>query len=103
MTIEFLRQFKIGGFAIFDLATAFLGIQLLAPVLAWPFKKLGWEIPRRSWLLLTLPIGILVHFLIGRHTPLTVDFLDPHSHYLAKAGILILIIFGVKGIKKIKK
>ena len=102
-TIDFLRQFRVGGFAIFDFTTAFLGILILSPLLSWIFKKVGFKIPKKNWLFLTLPIGILVHVLIGRRTPMTQEFLDLSSHYFLKAIILGLIILGLTGIKRIKK
>jgi hypothetical protein len=103
ITIEFLRQLRVGGFAIFDFATAFLGVLALSPILRWLFRKVGLEIPIRSWLFFTLPVGIIVHILTGHRTPMTVQFLDPSGYYLVKAIILILLILGFIGIKRIKK
>jgi hypothetical protein len=100
--IDFLRQFRLGGFAVFDFAVAFLGIFLMAPVLSKIFRKLGLEISRRSWVFLTLPIGIMVHILIGKITPMTREFLDPSGHYLLKMIIAVLFILGLAGIKKTK-
>lgn len=101
--ISFLRQFRIGGFAIFDFATAFLGILILSPLLSWIFRKFGLEIPKKNWLFLTLPIGIVVHLLIGRQTILTSEFIDIKNHYLLKATIVGLFVLGMRGIRKIKK
>jgi len=98
-TIDFLRQFRFGGYAIFDLMVSFLGIYLLSPLLSKLFLKLRVEIPTRSWLLLTLPISILVHLLVGKTTLMTKDFMDLHSHYGLKILILGLLILGIKGIK----
>jgi hypothetical protein len=103
INIEYLRQFRVEGFAIFDFATAFLGIYILSFPLSWLFRKIGLEIPKKSWLLLTLPIGIITHTLIGRKTPMTVEFFDPSGHYLLKAIILGLLILGLTSIKRIKK
>jgi hypothetical protein len=103
ITIDFLRQFRVGSFAIFDFTTAFLGMLILSPFLSWIFKKVGLIIPKKNWLFLTLPIGIFIHLLIGRKTPMTVDFLDLGDHYILKVIIIILLILGFTGIKKIKK
>lgn len=100
--ISFLRQFRVGGFALFDFTMAFLGIFLLAPLLSKIFRKIGLEIPKLSWMFWTLPIGIIVHMLLGKHTPLTEEFLDSNGHYLSKIIILVLFILGIMGIKKIK-
>ncbi len=101
--IEFFRQFRFGGYAIFDFVVSFLGIYLLAPLLSKLFRKLGLDIPRLSWIYFTLPIGIISHILVGNITPMTRDFLDLHDHYILKIIILVLLVLGIKGIKKIKK
>jgi hypothetical protein len=101
--IEFLRQFRLGGYAIFDFAVAFLGIYLLSPLLSKIFLKLRIDIPKLNWLFLTLPISIIVHLLIGQTTLMTKNFLDIHDHYILKILILGLLILGIKGIKIIKK
>jgi len=54
-TITWLRQFRVTGYAVFDLAAAFLGMFLLSPVLSKLFRKMGLEIPRINWVCLTLP------------------------------------------------
>lgn len=101
--IEFLRQFRIGGYAIFDFIVSFLGIYLIAPLISRIFLKIGIDIPRRNWLFLTLPLSILVHLLVGRITPMTKNFIDLHGHYLLKILITCLFIIGMIGIKIIKK
>jgi len=98
-TIEFLRQFRLGGYAIFDFAVSFLGIYLLSPLLSKIFLKFRVKIPKINWLFLTLPIAILAHLLIGKITPLTENFTDIHGHYILKIIVLGLLILGIKGIK----
>ncbi len=100
--IENLRQYRLGGYAIFDFAASFLGIYLLSPLLSKIFLKIGISIPKHNWLFLTLPLGILVHILVGNITPMTKDFLDPSAHYLLKIIILGLLFFGLKGIKFVR-
>lgn len=102
-TIEFLRQFRILDYAVFDFAASFLGIYLLSPLLSKLFLKLRLNIPKRNWLFLTLPIGMVSHLLVGSITPMTRDFLDLNDHYILKIVILILLFFGIKGIKVVKK
>ena len=101
--IEFLRQFRIGEYAIFDLAVAFLGIYLLSSLLSKMFLKIRIDIPKRNWLFLTLPIGIVAHLIFGHMTPMTKNFLDIHGHYILKTLIIILLILGLRNIKIIKK
>ncbi len=97
--IEFLRQFRFGGYAIFDFAIAFLGIYLFSPLLSKIFLKMRVNIPKRNWIFLTLPIGIATHLLIGTITPMTARFLDPSGHYTLKVIILVLLILGFRGIR----
>lgn len=101
--IEFFRQFRIGEYAIFDFVVAFLGIYLLAPLLSKLFLKIKINIPKKSWLYLTLPIGIVAHLLVGNITPLTKDFIDIHGHYILKIIIIGLVFIGVKNIHIEKK
>ena len=102
ISIEFLRQFRVGGYAIFDFAVAFLGIYFLSSLLSKIFLKLRISIPKKNWLFLTLPIGIVVHLMIGNLTPMTKNFIDPHGHYFLKIMILVLFILGIKGVRVVK-
>ena len=97
--IEYLRQFRIGEYAIFDFVAAFLGMYLLSPLLSKLFRKIGVDIPKYNWLFLTLPIAIVSHILVGNITPMTRDFLDMGGHYIVKIVILVLFILGMRGIK----
>lgn len=101
--LAFLRQFRIGGFTIFDTAASFLAVYLLAPLLSRLFRFAGLDIPRKSWIYLVLPIGILTHYLSGNKTPMTEEFFDPKGYYLLKLIILILSVLGLAGIKRAKK
>lgn len=103
ISIDFLRQFRIGEYAIFDFATAFLGIYLLSFLLSKALLKIGIDMPKKNWLFLTLPIGIIIHLIIGRVTPLTSNFLDTQGHYVLKIVIIGLMFLGVRGIKIINK
>jgi len=102
-TIEFLRQFRIGGYAIFDFAVSFVGIYLLAPLLSKLFLKIRIKIPKLNWLYFTLPISVIAHLLVGNITPMTRDLLDIHDHYVLKIVFLVLIFLGCRGIQIIKK
>ena len=102
ITIEYLRNFKIGEYAIFDLTVSFLGIWLLSPLLSQAFRLIKLDIPRQNWLFLTLPIGIIFHLAVGRYTPMTKYFLDPSGHYLLKIFLITLLILGLSHIKIIK-
>jgi len=74
--IDFLRQFRFSGYAIFDFIAVFLGMFLLSPSLSRIFLKLRVDIPKRNWLFLTLPISIFTHLLVGKITPMTRDFIN---------------------------
>ena len=101
--IEFLRQFRFYEYAIFDFIVAFIGIYLFSSLLSKMFLKVRVGVPKQNWLFLALPIGILIHLLVGEITPMTRDFINIYDHYILKTLILILLIFGVKGIKIVKK
>lgn len=103
ITLEYIRHFRIFEYAIFDLAVVFLGMYLLSPLLSKLFKKININIPKINWIFLTLPLGIIVHLIVGQITPMTKYFLDMYSHYVLKIIILLLFILGIRGIKIIKK
>ena len=100
--IIYLRQFRFSGYAVFDFVASFLGIFLLSPLLSILFKKIGLEIPKLNWLYLTLPIGIVTHLAIGKLTPLTGNFINPHDHYILKIVIIGLLFLGLRNIKRVK-
>lgn len=103
MSLEFLRQFRIGGYAIFDLAVSFLALYLLAPLLSKLFLKIKLNIPKLNWLFLTLPISIVIHLLVGNITPMTKNFFDLNAHYVLKILILGSLYLGIRGVKIIPK
>ncbi|MBU0618720.1 hypothetical protein KKD62_00625 [Patescibacteria group bacterium] len=78
-------------------------MHLLSPLLSKIFLKLRLDVPKQNWLFLTLPIGILVHLLVGKITPMTRNFIDIHGHFILKVLIFCLLILGIKGVKIIKK
>lgn len=98
--IDHLRQFRVGGFAMFDFAAGFLGMLLLSPLLSWLAGKAGVRVPRRNWVILMLPISVLAHVLAKTFTPLTKDFLDPNGHHLVKLIVLACCVLGATGIKR---
>lgn len=100
--LEFLRQFKIIEYAIFDIVVSVLGMYLLSSHLSKFFKRYNIDIPKVNWMYFALPIGIIAHLLVGNITPMTRDFIDIYGHYPIKIIIVLLIILGFKGIKKIK-
>jgi hypothetical protein len=104
LTVTFLRQFRIGEYAIFDFTVAFLGLALLSPLLSWLCRKIfKLEVPKKNWVFLTLPIGIVTHLIVGPITPMTRDFIDPSGHYTLKVVILGLAVLGSRNINKVKK
>jgi len=103
ISLEYLRQFRLGGYAMFDLSLAFLGIALLSPLLSKLFLKIRFYVPKLDWVFLTLPIGILVHLAFGNITPMTRDFFDLSGHWWLKAIILLSLFLGVRGMRVIKK
>ena len=100
--IDNLRQYRIGGYAIFDLAVSFLGVYLLSPLLSGFFRFFHVEVPKQNWVFLTLPMSILVHLAVNNRTLMTKNFLDLQGHFLLKILIIALTIWGLWGIKIVK-
>jgi hypothetical protein len=102
-TIEFLRQYRFGEYAIFDFVISFVGIYLLSPLLSKLFLTLGIKIPKVNWLYLTIPISILAHLLVGEITPMTRNFIESNGHAFLKVVVIVLFVLGMRGIKIIKR
>lgn len=99
--INWLRTYRLGEYAIFDLVLAFVGMFLLSNRLSEIFLKIGVKVPKENWLFLALPIGILVHLFTGTPTQMTKNFFDPQGHYPLKILILTLTILGLRNTRKI--
>ena len=102
MDLEYLRQFRIGQFTIFDTATAYIGILIIAPLLTWIFSKIKINIPIISWLWFTLPISVIFHIIFRQSTPLMKMLVNPADYKFYIAAILLLSMTYM-GIKKISK
>jgi len=98
--ISFLRQFRVGEYAIFDFVVSFLTVLLIAPLLSKIFRKIGIDIPKYDWLFFVLPVAVIAHLLIGRMTPMTINFIDIGGHYLLKIIIISSLILGLMNIKR---
>ena len=97
--LEFLRQFTIGGYAVFDFVVSFLGIYLLSSRLSRWFAQIGVIVPRNNWLYLVLPFSIIVHLMVGSITPMTRDFIDMNDNFILKVAIFYLLILGLRNVK----
>jgi hypothetical protein len=86
--IERLRSHRIGPFAIFDFAASYLAAWYGAPYLNISRKRAMW---------LIIPLGILVHELIGLKTPLNKMVVGPGTNILAQAVVALMIFKGIKG------
>ena len=98
-----MRQYRIFNYAIFDFLVSFIGMYFLGSLLSKLFRKINIDIPRMNRVYLTLPISIVIHLLIGRVTTMRADFINLYDYYFLKILILVLLILGFRGIKRIKK
>lgn len=101
-TIEYLRSFRIGGYAIFDFAVSYIGVALLSPLLSKLFRLVRLDIPKKNWLFFVLPVSIIVHISVGTITPFAAAFLDINGHFVLKAIVLVSLVLGIRGIKIIR-
>lgn len=101
--LVYLRQFKIGPFAIFDVVVSYLGIYLLAPLLTKLFAKLHLNIGRVQWLWLTLPIAAIFHLIFKQDTPLMKMVMDTNGYYFVKIAHIFMLFMGLRNIRSSKK
>jgi len=98
ITVEFLRHYRIGGFAIFDFVVAYGGLLLLSPLITRLLGKINVHMTWVNIMWLVLPLSIVVHVLIGKHTPLTKMFLNPSDYYFLKVLIVFMVYMGLRKI-----
>lgn len=96
ITVEYLRSFRIGEFAIFDFTLAYLGVYLLVPMLNKIILPTKRQLTHFQWLLLVLPLSIFIHLLSNNITPLTRMALDPNGEYGLKILLALMLYFGIK-------
>lgn len=71
MDLVYLRSFRLFGIALFDLISAFLGMIIISLILRkFMFNSVSVEKTVLIAVLLTLPIGIVTHYVIGTKTTL---------------------------------
>ncbi len=102
LSIEYLREFRIGQFAIFDLTTAYLGMLILSPIFTWMMSKLKINVPIVSWVLLTLPLSVVFHIIFQQTTPL-IELLSNPDRIQFYVVIFILFAMTYLGLSKIRK
>lgn len=100
--ITFLRQFRIGGFAIFDIVLGYVGILLLSPLLTKFFAKLHIFIPWQSWLWFMLPISVLFHLLFDQQTPLLKTLSHTPGFFIVNTVLVFMIFMGARSCRQIK-
>lgn len=99
-TIDFLRQFRIGEYAVFDFALTFVFAAIVGPFLSKFFAKKNIQIPLKSWFFWSVPFSIVAHLLVGSMTPMTETFIAPDGHYVLKLVMVLLIGLGFVGVKR---
>jgi len=100
ISIDLLRQPRVGPFTVFDFVTAYLGILILSPLLTWLFSKIHLHISTVSWLWFTLPISVIFHLIFHQNTPLIKMLSDPFKFefYLVLVVLLFMTYMGLKDI-----
>ncbi len=102
VSLEYLRQFRIGPFAIFDTATSYVAVLVLSPLLSWLASRININVPKLAWLWLTLPLAVVFHFVFRKSTPLMKILANPENlqFYIA---IIILFAMTYMGFREIHK
>jgi len=103
VSIEYLRQFRIGPFAIFDTVVSYVSVGILSPLLSWLASRINIAIPKISWLWFTLPLAVIFHIIFRQSTPLMKILSYPESFqfYIAIILLFAMTYMGFKEIHKI--
>lgn len=102
ITIETLRSVRIGPFTVFDTATAYIGVFLLAPLLTKLFSRYHSYISRTQWVWLTLPIAVVFHLALSLNTPFVALLFHFPSAFIAIPLLIFMLYMGLKDIKNPK-
>lgn len=102
MDISNLRQYRIGPYAIFDIATSYIGIYLIAPLLSKFAEKFSLRIPRTTWLWFTLPISVIFHLVFGQNTEFMKRLFSPEGYHNEVILLTIMMYIGGKQIRRSK-
>jgi hypothetical protein len=102
-SLEYLRQFRIGPFAIFDTVASYVGALILSPLLSWLASRVNVKIPKLSWLWFTVPLAVVFHFIFNQSTPLMQMLANPENFqfYIAITMLFTMIYMGFREIHKI--
>lgn len=100
VSLEYIRQFRIGPFTIFDTVSAYLGILILAPLLEWLTSKINLKIPVISWMWFTMPLSVIFHIIFRQSTPV-IKILSSPSQFQFYVVIIILFTMTYMGFRKI--
>ena len=102
--LMFMRHYRLGPFSFIDTAGAFLAVYLLAPYLSRFCEKfLGIRIRRSAFLWLTVPVALIVHFMLRIPSPYLLMVLTPQDNFLPKSALIVMIIMGFRGIHLVPK
>lgn len=102
VSLEYLRQFRIGPFAIFDTVASYVGAGILSPLLSWLASKVNITVPKVSWLWFTLPLAVVFHTIFRQPTPLMKILSYPENLQFYNA-ITMLLAMTYMGFKEIHK
>lgn len=97
--IVYLRQFKIGPYAIFDVVVSYIGIYLIAPLLTAVFVKIHLYISRRGWVWLTLPLSVFFHVIFNQQTPFMKALINSDHYFIEAIVLLFMLYMGLKNIR----
>ena len=90
--IAYLRQFRIGPYAIFDVVLSYLGIYLLSPLLTAAFAKIHLNITKSDWMWLVLPLSVIFHLIFNQKTSFMKALINP-EHYFIEAIVLVFMLY----------
>jgi len=85
--LKTVRSVRIGPFAVFDFASSFAGMALLAP-------KIG--LSREMGLWLALPAGVAAHAVFGIDTPFNQMVVGENPNRLAQAAVALCLAGAVR-------
>ena len=100
--IAFLRQYRIGPFAVFDTVLGYAAIFLLAPWLTKLFTLVKLNIPRAAWLWWMFPLSVVFHLAFNQQTPVLKTLASPLGFFVVSVVLAVMFFMGLKSCSRIK-
>lgn len=101
--LDKLRSYKVFGYAVFDLVVTLVVAAYLTPFVNKYIMVPGFKVTLtpHQMMMLSIPLGVVVHKVTNTSTPMTEQAFDPHGHMILKIVLIALVLVVICGAKRV--